>query len=788
MNDLRIAARMLVKNPAFSAVAVLLLAVGIGANAIFFGAFDHVLLRPLPVREPASLVRVVQNIPGIGARGGYAPFAYYEALRNSAASFSAVFGSMTIDTVIGEPAEQIRVDVVTPEYFDTLGVPAQYGRVLMENDAGAVLSYSFWEKRFQGEPAAIGRTISLNGHRFVVAGVMPAQFNGVSTDTSPEVWVSLYAYPLLKNDSRELQGSGIELGARLRPGIGIARGEAEAQAIWRSAMPKLADRGMQLESLERGISSLRVRFGSALQFLAYAAGLLQLIVCANLAGLLIARNAGRAQDLAVRLAMGASRRRLIRQMLAESLLLTGAGALGGIWIAYGCAPLLVRALPPVRDLGTSLLTISLDLKPDWRVLGFSLGVCLCTVILTGLGPAISASRISLDLLLRGARSSGAWRGRQVLLVVQIAICTVLLIGAALLMRTFERLHHINPGFDRQHLAAFTTAPSLSGYKPAQMNALRLALMERVRQIPGVTAVGTADRPLMRGSGRKQTIAMEGQSIGPKDALNVTLNAVSPDYFDAIGTPVIAGRGFVVSDGGAAHPQRVIVNEAFVRHFLGGANPIGRRFGESEIIGVVADAKFRSMREPMTPTYYYLYNGGGDFTLYVRTRAKPEEVIQPVRRALAALDPALPFTEVHTVEEEITASTAPERLTSGLATSFSLAAAVLATVGIYGLFAYVVVQRRREIGIRMAVGARPVDIAEMLGARAAITALLGVGAGMGLALLLGPVVASLLYDVSPVDGRSFAIAGVVMLSAAGIATAFPAFRAAHIHPAEALRND
>ncbi len=815
MSDLRVAARVLLKSPAFSGITVALLALGIGANAIFFSAFDHILLRPLPVGNPKELVRVVQKIPGIGIRGGISPFAYYEALKTNATTLSTVFGAIELTAAIGEPAQQIRLDLVTPNYFETLGVPALYGRTLTPTDDAqpVVLSYRFWTQRFNASPAVLNQTVLLNGHRFIIVGVTSQHFNGVSTETSPDIRASINAYPLFANPGQTLARSSLELAARLKPGVTVSRAQAECLSIWRFSVTEFfktlpyyklhpasineeINLGMQLDSLEHGISALRTRFGVALQFLAASAALLQLIVCANLAGLLLARNASRARDTAVRLAIGATRRRLIKQMLAESFLLTAAGAAGGIILAYTCAPLLVRALPPVRDAATTALTVSLDLRPDLRVLAFSLTIGAVTIILTGLGPAISASHVSLDLLLRGARSSNSWRGRQLLLVLQIALCTVLLAGAGLLIRTFERLNNTNPGFDRDHLAAFTTVPSLSGYKPDQIVALRLGLLSRVRQIPGVIGAAVSNRPLLRGSGLKSTVAPAGQRILPADAMNTSMTSVSPGYFETMGMTILSGRTFLSSDTPKNAVSRVVVNEAFVRHFYPGINPIGKAFGggpsnvgqpNNEIIGVVSDAKYRSMREPMTPRFFYL-STGGDFTLYVRTRVHPEELIQPVRQALAALDPALPFTEVHTLSEEIAASTAPERLTSALASTFSLTAAILASIGIYGLVAFAVAQRKREIGIRMAVGARPTDIAEMFGLQAMLTAAASIALGTVTALLIAPIAASLLYDVSPLDTKSFVFAATFMAIAAAMATAIPATRAALIRPAEALRQD
>jgi predicted permease len=827
MNDLQYAARTLSKTPGFTLVAAGLLAAGIGANAVIYSAIDAVLLRQLPVKHPEELVRLVQRSPQLGTRS-YFPYEMYLAIRDHSTTLTQPFGEeeWRVAMNLPAPAEQVRATVTTPEFFDALGVPARYGRTLTAADSNgqpgeipAVLSYGFWERRFNGDPGAVGREIVLGGHRFTIVGVMPRGFNGTSLDTSPDVRLPLRAGELIAPPDYRSPGSlkiqyQLDLAARLRPGVAREAALAETRALWRSTTEAIYKgspdgvgrldselrRGMDLDSIDRGVSILRDRYGLALKLLIALVGVLLLIVCANVAGLLLARGAARRSELAVRLAVGATRARLIRQMLCESAVLAALGAVGGVTLAFLATPLLVRALPPLRDLTTGKLTLSIPISPDLRVLAFSLGISALTVFLVGLAPAWSAARSSLDSILRHARSAGGWPGRQALLIVQVALCTLLLASAGLLLRTFERLRAVGTGMDQDHLVTFTADPSLASYTGAQSKALRETLRERVQQLPEVIGVAVASRPLMRGSGVKMTIGPEGKLLSDSDFLNTSVNNVTPEYFATMGLRFVAGRGFTAAEVQNAKPAKVVVNEAFARKFFPESSPVGRRFGggwqtvakgQFEITGVVSDAKYRSLREPMTPTFYGGLadsDGSESLNLQVRTRGRPEVIIRPVERILAELDPALPFTEVETMTEEIDASTAGERLTATLASIFGALAAALAAIGIYGLLAYSVVRRRREIGIRMAIGARPGDIARMIGRQTLEIVAAGVGIGLAGALAAGVWMRALLFDVAPQDPVALAGAAVFLGIVAAIAGGVPAAHAARIEPSVALRQD
>jgi predicted permease len=827
MNDFRYALRTLRNSPGFTLVVVLLLALGIGANCAIFSALDAVMLKRLPVRHPEQLFRIVTNLPQLGKRS-YIPLAVYKALRGRITSDPSgiatdVFGFQEEFAGLTEPgpAEQIRVHLVTPEYFSALGAGAALGRVLAPDDVDtAVLSYGFFEQRFSADPHVIGRTIVLHGHRFTVVGVMPREFNGISIDAAPQVRVPLVALPSFL-DARSSDSTisttdeaiQLDLSVRLRPGITLARASGEINSIWRSAAsderfvsPVELEHGVEIDPIEHGISRLRDRFSSALIFLVGAVGLLLLMVCANVAGLLLARSASRRQEIAIRLTLGASRARLVRQMLAESIILSAIGGVGGIAIAFGSIPLLQRAIPPMRDFAAETMPLALHLRPDLRVLAFSLLLCVVTAVLFGLAPAMQASRAALGSklhdALRSSRATSSWRGRQALVTFEVALCTVLLAAAGLLVRTFEQLEHLDAGFDRDHVVTFTVNPRLIGYTPPQADAVGKAWIEKVRALPGVSSVAVATLGVMRGSGIKMTIVVTGRKLISADFMNASGNRVSPEYFETMGLRILAGRGFTETDRATANDkqriQPVIVNETFARSFFRGENPIGKTLGLGrdstkpccEIIGVVSDAKYRSLREPIPSTVYNFASQPDDnrFILHVRTANRPESIINPVREALRAVDPGMPIVEIHTLAEEVSASLWSERIVATLAGIFGVFAAFLTAVGLYGLLAYAVSQRTREIGIRMALGARSADISISIGGRSLATVAIGLVFGIGGAIALAPAVRTLLYGIAPNDPLTLCITAVSIFLIAAAAIAMPLFHALRVDPAIALRQE
>jgi predicted permease len=819
IQDLRGAARMLARHRSTTLLITGLLALGIGACTVVFSLFDAVFLRSLPVHRPEDLVMLAQYFPKIGYRSEF-PHAYYRSVRDHAKSLVA-FGETDWPTefVMSQPAPatEISLRAVTANYFQTLGVSALYGRVLLPGDARqqsgappAVLSYDFWERRFSGSAQVVrGRDILINKRFFAVVGVMPPGFNGVSVDAAPDVWIPLHVFPSVAGVTT--QRIALEVDGRQRPGFTLPEAQAECSTIFQSTMkdyylnvaklpPREAaamlQRNFAVQPLARGTSMLRENFGSVLKLLMGFAGLLLLIVCSNVGGLLLAQAATRQQEFAVRLALGSTRGRLVRQALAGGLLLAALGATGGLLIARAALPLVPRMLPPMRTIDTTLVPLSIHLGFSGQVLWFVLGASLITMALFSASPAVAISRSRLDSLLRAVRASSGVRGRQALIALQIALCTFLLAIAGLFVRTLRQLNRTNSGMDVDRIATFTG--NLTGYK--NRAAFLKTLTERVHEIPGVISCAISAMGVMREHGEFASVAPAGQRMTQADFLDTATNDVSPGYFGTMGTHVLEGRGFIASD--VPKPKQTVhemavVNEAFAQRFFPNTDPVGRFFGtgpssvakaEYQIIGVVSDAKDRSLREPIPPMFYTAQTKFNNFVLYVRTHMRPEAIIEPVRKVWQSAGPGVPFLEIDTLAQEVRQTTANERLTAALTSLFGGIAALLAGIGIYGLLAYVVTQRRREIGIRMALGARPRHIAELIGGQTLIVMAVGAAAGLGFALMAAPAIRSLLYGISPEDPKSLAAAILFVMLTVALATLFPVVRAVRMEPAQALREE
>jgi predicted permease len=823
MNDVRFGLRILARNPGTSALIVSLIALGASASTTIFSLFDAILLRQLPVRHPEQLVRMVQRLPKpLGLRSEF-PVAYYKALRERSQTLDSVFAETEWHSHFRitepEPAEDITVYGGTPEFFAALGSSPFLGRFLTNDDATrnldlppAVLSYNFWRRRFGGNVGRFeGQTLAINGHRFLVVGVMARSFHGLSVDSVPDIRIPLQAYELL-TPGFELDHTDFALAGRLKPGVTLGQAQAECLAIWRPVMQDyyqnvekvsaettslLLKRGMELQSLERGTSILRDNFGDVVQLLMASVSLLVLIVALNVAGLLLARVKSREREMAIRRAIGGTPLRIARQLFAEGVLLSAFGAAGGLIITLVMMPLAVRSLPPLRDMHTTIVPISLDTGLNWRVFSFLLASSAVMTVIFTVGPVIATSRLSIDQVLRTVRSSGSFRGRQLLITVQIGLCTFLLASAGLLVRSFEQLRATPSGFATEAIATFRCNVGPSKYPPG----LADALIERVRQIPGVAAAATSSSGVLRGHGLFMTAVPTGRRITRADFLDANANRISRNYFTTMGMHLVAGRDFIPID--APQPKqttavRTIVNEAFVRKLFPRSNAIGKRFGTgvegsiasagNEIIGVVSDAKYRSLRDPIHPMVYSLQaNLDSDFMLNVRTIKEPGTVIASVRQALASVAPDLALLEVGTLAQTVEETTAPERITATLASLFGATAALLAGIGTYGLLAYAVTERRREIGIRMALGAQAPHVARLIAAQTFVMTIVGISTGLAAALLSGPAIKSL-YGVSPKDPMALTAAGLFVALIAIVATLVPAWEAVQIQPAETLRAE
>ena len=822
LRDLRFGARLLARSPVFTATAALLLAVGIGANTLIFSVVDALLLQPLPVSHPENLVRLVEVHPKDFITWNL-PYDFCDAIAGRDADLSEVIcqGEADLAASDGNSTERVRVHLVSPNFFSSLGVHAHLGRVLSVEDdrtaaMNAVLSYGFWQRRYGGDTSILGRRITLHGRPFTVVGVSPEAFNGLTVDTSPDIRIPGAVARSVAEVGPAAQHLTAQIFARLRPGVPIERASNQADQLLHPVYQEQLDRifppakgsapaasvnstRLRLESVVNGVSTLRAQFRRGLEVLMAGVALVLLIACANVAGLLLARSAARAQEFGMRLALGASAARILRQILTEGLLLALLAGAAGILLTRACLPLLVHALPAIRDRGAVLQPLAVHVSINARVMGFAVAAALSTAVLFALSPALRCARADVASTLRGGRvTTGHLLPRKMLVAAQVGLCTLILMGAALLVETLHRMRSMDAGFDRDRVVTFTIDTSLRGYTPEQCRALSKALLEKTSALPGVAAAGMASRALMRGTGVKTTYGAAGTRLSATDFLNSSTNAATPDYFAAMGIHVVAGRGYNWFDRAARVPYGVIVNQTLARNLFPGRNPIGARFGgagtggvakaDYEVIGVVSDAKYRSLREPVPNTVYFPAIDGfdSDFILHVRTPLRPEAMIAPVREVLRSLDPEMPIIEVRTLREEVEASLWQERLLAWLSTIFGAIAALLASIGLYGTLDYAVKCRTREIGVRMALGAQPARIVGLLSGEVLLWTVCGVAVGLCAYAAAAVWIRSVLYDVGSWEPMVVVSVVVLVGLVAAIAAAPATWRAVRTDPARALR--
>src|SRR5580692_5715556 len=780
--DLRFGVRLLVKSPVFAITAALLLAIGISANTLIFSLINALLLRPLPVSHPENLVRVVEVHPNDFVTW-MLPYKFCEASASRDAELSEAIcqGEADVGFTDGNSTERVRVHLVSPNFFSSLGVQPRLGRALNPEDErtgapNAVLSYDFWQQKFQGNASVVSRKIVLSGHPFTIVGVSPKEFNGLTVDTSPAVRVPASADRFLVKMEPYARFLSGQVFGRLRKGVAFELANADADPLLHAAYEEaekdaeaadpqappaksVIESRLRLEPIANGVSTLRAQFSRSLEVLMAGVAMLLLMACANVAGLLLARSTARSQEMSIRLALGASPGRIVRQLLTEGLLLALLGGAGGILLTAALLPLLVRGLPPIRDRAAVLQPLAVHVSFDFRVLGFAVGAVVLTAILFALSPALKCARAEVANTLRSSRTTTpGLLSRNLFVIAQVAICTLILMGADLLVGTLERMRSMNPGFQQDHIVSFTIDPGLVGRTPEQSRSLSKRLLDKVAALPGVSAASIASRALMRGTGVKSTYGAAGSPIGRADFLNSSLHDVTPGYFATMGLSLLAGRTFDWFDRSAAKPRKAIVNQTFARKFFPGKNPLGQRFGnagangiaeaDEEIIGVVSDAKYRSLREPIPPTVYSPVVDGFDstFTLYVRTGQAPQAMIAPIRQALHSLDPEMPLIEVQTLHEEVEASLWQERLLALLSTIFGAIAALLASIGLYGALDYAVKSRTREIGVRMALGAQPARIVGLFSREALLLSGIGLALGLGAYASAAVWIRQVLYEL------------------------------------------
>lgn len=819
--DLRVAMRRIRASLGISSLIVLLLALGIALNSTVFALVHALILRPLPVQNPSGLYILTQDVLNLGPRSEQ-PYSVLEVLQQRAASFSQVAGYAELDTACRTPIgpARVRAHVVSGNFFEILGTTPLFGRMLNARDDAedsteipVVLSYPFWRSHFGSDPGVIGRAITINQHAFTVVGVLREHDNGIQVETTPDLRVPLRAASVLAADPEYASYRRLDFipFMRLKAGVSPAAARDEAYSLLDATLaeearktgepPYWRDRPLRLESLETGVSLLRPKLKGGLLILMSGVAALLLIICANAGGLLLAASYARRGEFAVRLALGATGRRITAQLLTESLLLTGLGCLAGLALSLFATPLLARALPPLRDLSAATLTVSLDLNLAPPVLALSMVLCLVAALMAALPAAVQSAGVDLSGALRSVRTTRRQRLRWALVIVQAALCTLLLSGAGLLTATLKNLRGIQPGFDAARIVTFTLDPSMAGYSEEQGGLLRAKLLHAVRRLPGVRAAGFSSRGLMRGTGIKTTVSPAGRRAPRSEFLNTSLNSISEGYFEALGLKILAGRDYQPSDINEKSPQPVVVNQVFARRFFPGQDPIGKLFGtgldvvakpEKRIIGIVSDAKYRSLREPVQPTIYgfspVALKTGGSFVLHVRTYSAPDEIIGPVRRTLAELEPALPFYEIHTLRAEVDDSLWAERVLAWLSSSFGLAAMALVLMGIYATLAFAVAQARREVGIRMALGAQSSDILWLLSARPLLFVIAGAILGAASFLAASPFFRSLVYGLPAVNPGAITVSILLVCGASAAATWIAVRAALSTAPAAVLREE
>lgn len=824
MRALRYSLRTLARNPAFSAVIVLLLAFGIGANTLIFTAVDVLLLRDLPVDHPEQLVRLEEVHPS-GFRSPMPEFSdYYRPfLATHAQSFTEVFSAVDLDMSYqaGGSVENITAKVVSGNYYRTLGARAEIGRPITEDDDRAgmpypvVLSHSFWQRALGGGPGVLGQSIRLRGVPFTIVGVMPARFRGLDVEGAPDVAIPLAAYYLWTTGPRT-DGASVEMFARLKPNVPRAQAIAELETLRPAltgleverANPPLTGETrdefvnsrnagrFDLTPVARGVSKLRKQFAVAVEVLMGAVGALLLLVCANIAGLMLARGEAARKEIAVRLSLGATRLTVASQLIADASVLSILGAAAAMLIARWGGSVLLAFLPARRP-------VTLELTPDARVLLFATCACIVTALAMSIVPALHLFRADLTGLMgRGGPRQRRSHTGIALVALQVALSTILLIGGAVLVGTLHQLRSTNAGVERA-VIAMVVNPRMAGVKTPQIGATVQDILRRAQELPGVDGATLAAMALMRGIGIKNSVAPTGVPIRTSDFLNTSMNAVSLGHFENVGIRILAGRDFRRSDVNVTKPVPVIVSESFVRRFFPNADPIGKTFGsginktagaEDLIVGVASDTKYRSMREDPPPVWYHLIendwqNGDGmGIVLHVRTRRPPGAMIASLRTMLAGVGPGLAPSEVGTMEQDIETSLWQERLIAALASVFALASAVLVAIGLYGMLAFSIARRTREIGIRMALGARPANLIEMLSRDVLWSVLPGLILGFAVYAACARVIAPVLYGVRPMDALSIAVSVALILLVAAIAAFVPARRAISIEPSEALRQD
>jgi putative ABC transport system permease protein len=827
--DLRFALRGLLRSPLFSTVAILSLALGIGANTAIFTLIDQILLRKLPVKAPDELVMLYQrgNHNGNNMGGRMHSYPIYQDFQKRAEPLAEALcrrlvpASLSIDN----RTERVEAELVSGNFFSMLGVTPALGRVFNSEEDDqvyqghpvVVLSYDYWVSRFASDPTVLGKKILVNDYPMTIVGVSARGFAGIDPAQSPQIRVPVLMKPVMLPDwpwlhMDDRRSRWVQVFARLKPGYTVESAKAPLQGLftqirtYEMTLPAAKDwspysreqfmKGQMLaESAAMGYSGLRNDFSTALLVLMSMVGLVLLIACANVANLLIARGFMRQRELAVRLSLGASRGRLVRQLLVESLVLSFAGGLVGL----GLAVVLTRGLLAlVPSEGRPILITA---HPDWRILGFTLSLTFATGIIFGLLPALRASRPDPWTTLKDTVGSVAGTGgslflRKGLVAAQVALSFLLLFGAGLFVRSLQNLKTTDTGVALDNLVTFQLAPALSGYDEPRAVQFNRDLLERLRSAPGVKSAAMAAVAILSGDEWDSSTSVEGHPPADGEDMQAFMNALSPGYFETMRIPILEGRDFRQSDL-AQQPTVAIVNRRFAEHFFKGKSAVGKRLGRGtgpntkltiEIIGVVADSLYEGPREGVRRQVFIPNWGRNSATFYVRAQTGSASAFNLIRNEVRQLDSAMPVYGMKTVEGQLDETLLTDRLIALLSAGFGLLATILASIGLYGVMAFVVARRKKELGIRLALGAQPGLVIWMVMREVLLLLSIGLAVGIPAAMALGRFVSAQLYGIEPRDPWMAGSTMVLLTVVSAVAGLIPAYRASRIDPILALRHE
>jgi predicted permease len=831
MANVRFALRMLFKTPLVTSVAIVSLALGIGANAAIYSLFDQMLLRTLPVRQPERLVNLAAPGPKPGSTSCNnagdcdTVFSYpmFRDMQIGQTSFTGVAAHRLFGANLSFGGQTMSGDgeLVSGSYFPVLGVQPALGRLLNSGDDRAlgesrvaVLSHAYWRTRFGSNPAVLNQPIIINGQSLTIVGVAQQRFRGTTLGREPEVYVPITLRSQMQPGSNNIanrRAYWVYVFARLKPGVSIEQAPAAVNVLYhgiinqveaplqtemsQQTMKRFRAKAIVVEPGLQGQSTVRAVARTPLLLLLGVTGLVLVIACANVANLLLARAAARTGEMAVRLSIGAGRRHLITQLLTESCLLAAFGGVLGVLVARWTLDGLAAMVP--NDVSTTL-----EFQVDTRLVLFSMALALGTGILFGLFPAIHGTRPDLLSTLKGqsGQPSGgraAARFRTTLVTAQIALSMALLTSAGLFIKSLSNASRVELGVKVDNMITFAVSPELNGYKPERSLVLFQRLEEELSSLPGVTGVTASLVPILASDNWGNDVAVEGFKSGPDVDTGSRFNEIGPGYFRVMGTPLIAGREFTPADS-LGKTKVTIVNEAFAKKFNLGRNAVGKHMSDRgsktldmEIVGLVQDAKYSEVKGQIPPLYFQPYrqdNGIGSLNLYVRTGVDPADALGMLPKAVARLDPNLPLENLRTMPQQVKENLFLDRFITILSTSFGLLATLLAAIGLYGVLAYTVAQRTREIGLRMALGADPAKVRGMVLRQVGVMTLVGGATGLTAAVWLGHVTESLLFELKGYDPVVLVGAAVALTLVALTAGSIPARRAARIEPMQALRYE